>query len=135
MSGAAIACMIGRQATVRLNAASLVATAYNPADAVTELTIDNAGLVSEAGDTPSSYSWLTEGVAADYEVVVALTSGTFSSGSGAGTFNLGTTRFWTVSQTVVGAKSAQATFAIQMAAGGATVAGPVTISFFAEVYE
>lgn len=64
---------------------------------------------------------ISSAVAALYEVVVTLTSGTFSVGA-AGTFNLGTSRLWSVSAGSGANKTATATFSIRRVADAAVMA-------------
>lgn len=66
-------------------------------------------------------------IAALYEVVVSLVSGTLSVGA-AGTFNLGTTRTFGVSAGAGATKSCTISVTIQRAGGGAVEAGPVNIA-------
>ena len=64
---------------------------------------------------------VSSAIAGLYEVVVTLTSGTFSTGA-AGTFNLGTSRLWGVSVGAGANKTATATFSIRRVADAAVMA-------------
>jgi hypothetical protein len=64
---------------------------------------------------------VSSAIAGLYEVVVTLTSGTFSTGA-AGTFNLGTSRLWAVSAGAGANKTATATFSIRRVADAAVMA-------------
>lgn len=66
-------------------------------------------------------------VAAQYEAVVSLVSGTLSVGA-AGTFNLGTSRQWGITAGAGATKSCTISVTIRYAGGGAVVAGPVNIA-------
>lgn len=66
-------------------------------------------------------------IAAQYEAVVSLVSGTLSVGA-AGTFNLGTSRQWGITAGAGATKSCTISVTIQRAGGGAVEAGPVNIA-------
>jgi len=78
-----------------------------------------------------SYAW-TSGTASDYDVLVTLTSGTFSTGTTGSWLNLGTTRSWSVSRATNGSKTATATFQIRHAVS-LTVLATATITLTASV--
>lgn len=140
--------MLGIELLKRLGGGSgavlqLISTTYEDeqdftlAPSIATFKLANTGIATGTGNLsalsdPHIYSWLTSGNAADYEVVVTLTSGSFSSGA-AGTFNLGGTWTWKVERTPIGLKAATATWKIQRAGGGAEVVPATSITLSALV--
>lgn len=96
-------------------------------------TITSTGLEQATGS--ANNTWLTVGVASDYDVMMTLNSGTAPTGSALATWlNCGTTRSWTVSRgAAVGTNTANTTVQIR-SASTLTVLATVTVNFSAETF-
>jgi len=96
---------------VNLATVNLFDQAISPANATTSYALNNNGTATTLGLGSGAITWLTGGSASSYEARMTVTSGAFTSGDATGSWlNLGTSRFWTltesfngnVSQTVTG---------------------------------
>lgn len=120
----------GGGATIPLSAPS--SAVADPADASATLQFTNAGVCNSTGQV--SQNWLISGAAADYQIKVDPISGGFSSGDTTGAWlSLSITRSWTRNRTTIGSNTTVATVTIRQAVGGAIVAGPADVTWYAEV--
>jgi hypothetical protein len=95
--------------------------------------ITSTGLEQATGS--ANNTWLTVGVASDYDVMLTLNSGTSPTGSALATWlNCGTTRTWTVSRgAAVGINTANTTVQIR-SASTLVVLATATVVFSAETF-
>lgn len=86
------------------------------------------------GAYTGEFTWLLSGAAGDYEIRAALSSGTTpTAGPAMGAWsNLGTTREWSLSRSIVGAVSCVLAVDIRRVSDGVVIAGPVNINLDAE---
>jgi hypothetical protein len=108
--------------------------AISPTDAVATMTMSSAG--TWTCTSGGSGTWMQGGASSEYEARMTMVSGSFSSGSGAGTWlNLGTTRSWTRNESRNGffTSTATATLEVRMAASPFTVLDTCTVTLTAEV--
>lgn len=100
------------------------AFALDPSDASANwaLQADGSGSSTDEG----GWTWLTSGVAADYEAMATMISGSFSSGNTIDAWHgLGLGVSWTVSQTSFGTNTASATVKIRRASDSVVVESAV----------
>lgn len=103
----------------------------DPADASATFQLTNAGVCNSTGET--SQNWLLSGAAADYQVRVSPTSGSFSSGNSVNVWHgLGTSRFWTRNRTTIGINTTVATVEIRRVSDSVVVANQ-SVTWTAEV--
>ena len=100
--------------------------AADPADAESGVMLENDGDLIEvdlSGNIDRG-DWITPKSAAGnaYEARVTVNTGTLSTGTGGVWQALGTTRSWTVQQTVIGTKTANITVEIRLAITGLVLA-------------
>jgi len=102
----------------------------SPSTATATYQLTNAGV--ESATLAGTNTWLPAGSAANYDCRLTMTTGSVT-GSATGTWlNLGTTRSWSLTQSVIGSASASGTIEIRDAST-LTVLGTATVSFYAEV--
>ena len=102
-----------------------------PGPAGASITMNAGGYAYE--NATSVFQWLKSGAASDYDVMFSAIAGATPSGSATGSWlNLGTTRSWSLSQSVGGRKYCTGTLSIRPAGGGATLA-TCTVSITAEI--
>jgi len=111
-------------AAITLNDTYTVADAsISPANATASFELNTDGNINTVGGAGAitAGQWTVPGNdASQFEVVATLTSGAVSSGS-FGTLNLGTTRLWSRTQSVVGSASVHFTLAIRRVGTGVTL--------------
>ena len=125
-------------AAINAQAASAADSVLNPADSYATLNFNSAGTVTGSGNGgSSSFTWLTGGAAADYDIRVTVTGDTGSmTGSALSTWlNLGTNRSWTLSDlsSIGSGNAVTGTYEIGLT-GTATALVSNTFDLTAEVY-
>lgn len=118
-------------AAVNLVGGYAYGSAVAPADATSTYSLTNAGLEQRSGSADTT--WLTSGVAADYDVRATVTGGTLTSGATGSWINLGTTRSWVRTRTINVAGSDVVTLTIEISlAGAATAIATAAVTIEAE---
>lgn len=114
--------------TVKLLSDSVTSIMSHPSSATATYTVDNGGGVD--GGDGGFYKWLGGGTPANYEINATLNSGTVT-GTFGSWLNLGTSRSWSLTESIIGTKTGSIT--VQIRPTGGAVLATATISFHAEV--
>ncbi len=116
----------------RIDSATYFDYVLDPANAEASWDIANTRLLY-AQNPPTSYEWVSLGATvADYQVVIAVVSGAFSTGA-AGTYGLNVGVFLAVEQLSIGTETVTFTARIQRISDSAWMTGLETITLEATV--
>lgn len=101
---------------VNLTTVSLSDLAISPANATTSYSLNNNGTATTTGSGSGATTWLTPSSSAgNYEARMTVSSGSFTSGAATGSWlNLGTSRFWTLTESTNGNSSLNVTGTIEI---------------------